>query len=531
MTGWTGDWVSARLGVGLTTDRSVVDLPLPALVGLALRRNPRRAHLLVSTVLGKHVPTDPRVVQTAGTLLGLLVADALGGATSVADAARTTRVGDALTAALAGGPGAAEHLLLVVDGLHDAVTEIAEVGSERGAAAPGSAGTTVVVGYAETATALGHCVGAALGVPSLHSTRRPVAGVVPAAGFAEEHSHATEHLLLPHDPRFLADAETVVLVDDEISTGKTALNTVRALHADRPRDRYVVAALVDLRSADDQERFAALGRELGARVDVVALTSGTISLPDDVLDRAPQVVAEQSAHQQATGGTGDTHADEAVAARAPVTRRAAWEAGVREGGRHGFSVDDETVLRRHAATLADGLAGDLTGTDVLVLGFEELMYAPLLVGVALTAVVPDDVQVRYSTTTRSPVLSLDDPGYAIRTTVSFPSHDDPDDGPGPRFAHNVAPGVDAGRRSTDIVVVVDAPADTPALSGPGGLLDVLAQHCDHVHLVVVPSSTQQTSTGQSSTEQAGTEQASSDHASTQHETSAQHATSTEEPTP
>ncbi|ACZ23285.1 phosphoribosyl transferase family protein [Sanguibacter keddieii DSM 10542] len=530
MTGWTGDWVSARLGVGLTTDRSVVDLPLPALVGLALRRNPRRAHLLVSTVLGKHVPTDPRVVQAAGTLLGLLVADALGGATTVADAARTAQVGDALTAALAGGPGAAEHLLLVVDGLHDAVTEIAEVGSERGAAAPGSAGTTVVVGYAETATALGHCVGAALGVPSLHSTRRPVAGVVPAAGFAEEHSHATEHLLLPHDPRFLADAGTVVLVDDEISTGKTALNTVRALHADRPRDRYVVAALVDLRSADDQERFAALGRELGARVDVVALTSGTISLPDDVLDRAPQVVAEQSA-QQVSAGTRDTDVDEAATARATVTRRAAWEAGVREGGRHGFSPDDETVLRRHAATLADELAGDLTGAEVLVLGVEELMYAPLLVGVALTAVVPDGVRVRYSTTTRSPVLSLDDPGYAIRTTVTFPSHDGPEDGPGPRFAHNVAAGVDAGRRSTDIVVVVDGPADTPALSAPGGLLDVLAQHCDHVHLVVVPSGTQQPGTEQARTEQARTEQTGSEPATTQPETSTLHATSTEEPTP
>lgn len=525
MSGWTGDWVSARLGVDLTTDRSVVDLPLPALVGLALRRNPRRAHLLVSTVLGKHVPTDPRVVQAAGTLLGLLVADELAGAPTVADAARTAGVGDALTAALAGGPGAAEHLLLLVDGLHDAVTEIAEVGSGPGAAAPGSAGTTVVVGYAETATALGHCVGAALGVPSLHSTRRPVAGVVPAAGFAEEHSHATEHLLLPHDPRFLADAGTVVLVDDEISTGKTALNTVRALHADRPRDRYVVAALVDLRSPDDQERFAALGRELGARVDVVALTSGTISLPDDVLDRAPQVVAEQSAQQQ------EGLPAETTAVRAPVTRRTAWQADVREGGRHGFSVDDETTLRRHAAELADELAGDLTGTDVLVLGFEELMYAPLLVGVALTAVVPDGVRVRYSTTTRSPVLSLDDPGYAIRTTVTFPSHDDPDDGPGPRFAHNVAAGVDAGRRSTDIVVVVDGPADTPALSAPGGLLDVLAQHCDHVHLVVVPSSALRTSTDQTSTDQTSSDQTDSDHASTQPETSTQHATSTEEPTP
>ena len=53
---------------------------MPDLVGMALRRNPRRAHLLVSTVLGKHLPADPRLVYGAGRLLGALVADRLAGA-------------------------------------------------------------------------------------------------------------------------------------------------------------------------------------------------------------------------------------------------------------------------------------------------------------------------------------------------------------------------------------------------------------------------------------------------------------------
>ena len=54
---------------GSTGDPALADL-----VGLALRRNPRRAHLLVSTVLGKHIPADPRVVHGAGLRLGRLVA-------------------------------------------------------------------------------------------------------------------------------------------------------------------------------------------------------------------------------------------------------------------------------------------------------------------------------------------------------------------------------------------------------------------------------------------------------------------------
>ena len=49
------------------------------LTGLALRRNPKRAHLLVSSVLGKHQPSDPSLVIAAGELLGSIVAGALDG--------------------------------------------------------------------------------------------------------------------------------------------------------------------------------------------------------------------------------------------------------------------------------------------------------------------------------------------------------------------------------------------------------------------------------------------------------------------
>lgn len=113
----------------------------------------------------------------------------------------------------------------------------------------------MVLGYAETATGLGHAVADGLGVaPYLHSTRRPVEGVVRAGGFEESHSHATSHLLLPEDPTLLGTGgegragEPLVLVDDEFSTGNTVLNTIRALHELYPRDRYVIVALVDMRS-------------------------------------------------------------------------------------------------------------------------------------------------------------------------------------------------------------------------------------------------------------------------------------------
>ncbi|MDQ0796602.1 hypothetical protein QFZ58_005090 [Streptomyces sp. B1I3] len=416
---WSGNWVAGRLGVELVGDEELHEL-----LGLALRRNPKRAHLLVSNVLGKHVPQRPSVVYGAGFELGERVRDLLGEA---------------------------------------------------------EAHRAVVLGYAETATGLGHAVADGLGVaPYLHSTRRPVDGVAQAGGFEESHSHATSHLLLPEDPELLSAADRgapLVLVDDEFSTGNTVLNTVRALHERYPRDRYVIVALVDMRSEADRGRLAAFAEEIGARVDLVARASGTVLLPDGVLEKGRDLVAAHEAAPSTAAGGAGPEGPRPV----PVRVRLDWPAGVPDGGRHGFTPVHraalEAALPGMAGRIADAL-GD--ARRVLVLGFEELMYAPLRLGTALEDATTADV--RYSTTTRSPVLAVDDPGYAIRSRLVFPAHDDPADGPGERYAYNVAgAGFDA------VVAVVDSTADTAALHAPGGLLDRLSAHTDRVLLAVVPS--------------------------------------------
>ncbi|WP_336318189.1 phosphoribosyltransferase [Streptomyces lavendofoliae] len=466
MAVWSGTWVSERLGVDLTGDPRLREL-----LGLALRRNPKRAHLLVSHVLGKHVPQSPGVVWRSGRDLGVRVRELLG----PADAARA-----------------------------------------------------VVLGYAETATGLGHSVADGLGTaPYLHSTRRPVPGVTPAGGFEESHSHATSHLLLPEDPALLAGPGPLVLVDDEFSTGNTVLNTVRALHARYPRDRYVIVALVDMRSAADRVRLEAFASEIGARVDLVTLAAGTVLLPEGVLERGQALVAEHEAAGAGPGavagaavragagaggaaagtgargaGAGGAGGAGGVGAAGTAARGDApaatdvrrvelgWPDGVPDGGRHGFTPAHrarlDAALPAMATRVADalGLAPGATRRDgpprVLVLGCEELMYAPLALGVALEEL--GGAEVRFSTTTRSPVLAVDDPGYAIRTRLVFPAHDDPADGPGDRYAYNVAgAGFDA------VVAVVDSAADTPALHAPDGLLAQLAAHVPHVLLAVVPS--------------------------------------------
>ncbi|WP_242901720.1 phosphoribosyltransferase family protein [Actinomadura terrae] len=440
---WPGEWVAARLGVRLADGGASAGAGLADLVGLAVRRNPRRAHLLVSAVLGKHVPTDPRLVYGSGLLLGDLVRARL--------RPEGARGGTFLADALHGVDGAAARL-------RDSLRTPAE---------PVDA---VVLGYAETATALGHSVADALGgAYYLHSTRRPVEGFSTYGGFEEEHSHATSHLLLPGDPSALDRDVPVVLVDDELSTGRTVLNTIEALHAVRPRRHYVLAALVDLRGEDDRARMRALADRLGARIDAVALAHGRVELPEGILEAGQALVADLSTRAL----------PEAAPARFDVTRvPVQWPHGLPDGGRHGFLPAHRTLLEKELPRMGDALVGHLGGASrVLVLGFEELMYAPLRLAEALADALPD-VDVRYSTTSRSPVLAVDDPGYAIRTRLAFPAHDGPAGGARERYAYNV----DASFGT--IVFVVDDVGDTNELAT--GLLEKLRALAP-VLLVTVPS--------------------------------------------
>ncbi|HEY3437648.1 MAG TPA: phosphoribosyltransferase family protein, partial [Actinotalea sp.] len=345
----------------------------------------------------------------------------------------------------------------------------------------------VVLGYAETATALGQCVAEALGAPGLHSTRRPVAGLAPAGGFEEEHSHATSHLLLPRDPALLRNPVPLVLVDDELSTGRTVMNTIAALQAQTPRERYVIASLVDVRDDEARGELAARALALGVRVDTVALVEGRVVTADDTQARAASLLA---AIDERAPATAEASAPPQFGAPAPAVSRITvpWPADLPETARHGTSTDDVRALDRLLPELVEPLLTTVRAAQhivhrVLVLGTEELMYAPLRLAAGLADALDaggDGVEVRFSTTTRSPVLVVDEPGYPIRSGVRFPAHDDPADGPGPRFAYNVAGG------GFDLVLVVtDAAGDTEDLRAPGGLLSQL--DAAEVALITLPT--------------------------------------------
>jgi hypothetical protein len=95
---------------------------------------------------------------------------------------------------------------------------------------------------------------------------------------------------------------------------------------------------------------------------------------------------------------------------------------------HRWGPDQERAAREAMGQLAASLPVARDGRT-LILGDEELMYLPQLLAAALGG------QVRTSTTTRTPAVTIDGPGYPLRTALRFGSTED---GRRPVYAYNVA---------------------------------------------------------------------------------------------
>lgn len=174
----------------LVTDGNV---DLDAYCGFAARANPKRGFLIVSKVLGRHLPASP--TEMRGTM----------------DAIAKKVPGDLI-------------------------------------------GPAVFLGMAETATALGQGVFAAYqkanplkDVIYLQSSRQIIEGAELISCFEEGHSHATTHLIQVGD-RAMQDivraAPTLVIVDDECSTGRTYVAVAKAMLEAMPNLECVVTCCI-----------------------------------------------------------------------------------------------------------------------------------------------------------------------------------------------------------------------------------------------------------------------------------------------
>jgi hypothetical protein len=333
--------LSAQLMRGrldVTVDATHIDPD--SLFGFAERRNPKRAFLFVSKVLGRHIPVRPSIMNSSFNSLASQIPDDL-------------------------------------------------------------PGPVLVIGMAETAVGLGAGVHRAYSATRpdtvyMVSTRHPTGNDL-FARFEEEHSHASAHLIhLPIDAdvrEMMLNARSLVLVDDEASTGKTFINLHRALvDAGLTQVERVVTCVLTDWSGD------AVRKTIGDSAHQVSLLQGSYTFHEDADAPLPEMPAVGSIEP----------------GEWPLSTESDW-------GRHGIRYVEDT------------LALDLkvkAGERVLVVGTSEFVWRPFLLAERLERAGAD---VHFSSTSRSPIAL----GHAIGHALSFADNY----GLGiPNFLYNVSPG-------------------------------------------------------------------------------------------
>ncbi|AJS61631.1 hypothetical protein UB51_18860 [Paenibacillus sp. IHBB 10380] len=378
---------------------------------MAARINKKRAFLFVSKILGKHIPVDPYISLLSGAALSLLLFKELN--------ENNEQTVELLSEILNG-----------LTGSTDAGTVYRKIQQSR-LVLPAP---VKFIGFAETATALGHSMYNVFdgGCTYIHTTRELIPSMTSLINFDEEHSHAVSHRCYAIDADVIAGEETVVLVDDEITTGKTALNIIKDIQAKFPRKIYIVASLLDWRTPEDEQRYMELEQQLDITIKLLSLIKGTIEVQGDPILSVPQEAILLVSVIPATefiylndlfeSSRGESLNSEGYMNGAPYTKGT---------GRFGIQQIDNRKTDSSVSAAAKRLAGYRKGENTLCLGTGEFMYIPMRIASEMGE------NVSYHSTTRSPIHSVHHTDYAVKHGVSFPS---PDDYGLANFVYNISPG-------------------------------------------------------------------------------------------
>lgn len=262
-------------------------------------------------------------------------------------------------------------------------------------------GARLVLGFAETATALGAAVASRLGPDCAFLTTTREAGEGPGwVRFLEEHSHAAEQKLWGGDlDALLQETDTVLFVDDEISTGKTLRNMVAQLTRRWPalgEKTLVAASLLNRVTPEQEEALADAGITCRCLVRLPQ-EDHTAQVADWTVTEAPPAEPQNLSFRQ------ETLPGEGLLDPRKTLRIGAYDSSCQAVA--------EVMLSRALGPVE-------TLGKTLVLGTEECMYPALHLGEKLERL---GAEVCCHATTRSPIGLCNAPGYPIRSGWKLPS--------------------------------------------------------------------------------------------------------------
>lgn len=367
-------------------------IPMDKLFEVAIRKNKKRTFLFVSKILGKHLALDPKIPSLGGILLAYQFTN--------------MDLEEPIT-------------LLCAEKMDEwAYYRLKEKKAKIDK-------KTLFIGFAETATGLGHsmfsaCVGP---ISYIHTTREKIISEKPSFTFEEVHSHATGHQCFTKDPNYFKAFDEIVLVDDEITTGHTALHLIEALYEHSGNKHYHVVSLLDWRSSYEIEEARALEEKLGITISFVSLIQGQMeahllqAIPEERM-QLPKLIEDEIAYcedYQTVSIALDQLMQKTTKADDGVVRQLMY---MKANGRFGLTAKDNRKYEGYIKVASDELKALRSYEKCLVIGTEEFIYIPCLLAEGMGE------GVWYQSSTRSPIIPQQEEGYPIQTVLAYKRPED-----------------------------------------------------------------------------------------------------------
>lgn len=282
----------------------------------------------------------------------------------------------------------------------------------------------LMVGFAETATAIGAAVAIECQAAYMQTTREVIDGV-DYLYFSESHSHATEQKLVKTDlDKIIGKTDRIIFIEDEVTTGNTILNIVRLIQKTYAQPvSFAVASILNGMNEEALENY----KNLKIPVHYLVKTAH-----DTYTEIAEQYQADGTCHICTKPQEKEVEQQKEVQQQIEMqqTKEAQQPIEVQEisgwiNARRLHTADTykqaceqlwQEIQQKYGYTKYTKETE--TGRRILVLGTEEFMYPALYVGAKLEEA---GYTVRMHATTRSPIAVSKEEKYPLHTRYELAS--------------------------------------------------------------------------------------------------------------
>ena len=388
--------IDNRLEISLNIEENKCSIPVSKLFTMSARENKKRDFLFVSKVIGKHMPIIPDTLKIIGGIMARLWINEREGNNYPTNELVDTLISLDVSLDMMDLNLKSEEEILVNSNIN-----VNLINSNNILNTPIKLkNKTLFIGFAETATGLAQAVFQNFSNASyIHTTREKITSIEPALLFNEEHSHAVEHSLFPYEHDFFNGFEDIVLVDDELTTGKSALNLIKCL----PGKYFGILSILDWRDASSYKMFK---KEENINVRVCSLLKGDIKCrkSKDIVSDAITIPPSST---------------KLIPFKEYVFEIAEGIEGYNKStGRFGLSSQDNPKVLQEIKSISEILKKERTNGNCLCIGTGEFIYLPC----SISSHIGDNVF--FHSTTRSPVHARNIDCYGNKNKVAFQSPED-----------------------------------------------------------------------------------------------------------